>query len=402
MELSIKFPVMARALGKGFRGERRLFVSHEHRQDVPEVTLRETSIAVPTTVLKDARGQIGAVRELRLHDDRLYRYLGSAADLTRVRSSLLDVSFSYSPHGAADYVHTSNPDFNRLANLNPLSRPVFSVFMDRLDAINATASSRNKTWPEVRAFNGMGENSATSLSVIEKELLWVSQEDLEESFSMHQRQAERLLLIDGGLWYETKPPCIAVDTQWTAHTHTESSVEVSYRYMQDVMDQTPTRMYFPLEAVDRALDVAEQMKKRFRMKGVISNLPRIETSDHDSFKFDMSEDLVTRTAQALSMSLLKYAVQRPDKMVDVDAGWLAGVSEMFHAHNPILGKEVDFPSILPSLIETYLRLSPYKFGGISRMQNVQLRKVLPQVLETLDDMPISVHGLAATPAFSVG
>lgn len=66
------------------------------------------------------------------------------------------------------------------------------------------------------------------------------------------------------------------------------------------------------------------------------------------------------------------------------------------------GIEVDFPSILPSLVETYLTLSPYKFGGIAHIQNAQVRKVLPQVLEMLDDMPISVHGLAATPALSAG
>ena len=34
------------------------------------------------------------------------------------------------------------------------------------------------------------------------------------------------------------------------------------------------------------------------------------------------------------------------------------------------------------------------------MQNAQVRKVMPQVLEMLDDMPISVHGLAVTPAYS--
>ncbi len=407
MDLNIRFPVMARALSKGFRGERRLLVAHEHRQDVPEVSQRETSIAVPSMVLTSAWGQLGAVRELRLHGDRLYRFLGNAADLTKgrnryVETDLLNVAFSYSPHHAADYVHTSNPAFDKLRNPNPLSRPVFSVFADRLDAMDATASSRNKTWPKAPALNVTGENENTSFSSVEREMLWVSPDDLSESFSMHRRQAERLLMIDGGLWYETKPPCIAVDTDWAEYSNAKSLVEVSYGYLPDTMDQTPCRMHFPIDAADRALEVAEAMRKRFRMKGVANKLPKFETCDHDAFRFDTSEDLVNRTAQALSMSLLKYAVQRPEKVADVDAGWFAGVSDMFHTHNPVLGIDVDFPSILPSLVETYLRLSPYKFGGIAHMRNAQVRKVLPQVLEMLDDMPISVHGLAATPALSVG
>lgn len=83
-------------------------------------------------------------------------------------------------------------------------------------------------------------------------------------------------------------------------------------------------------------------------------------------------------------------------MTDVDAGWLAGVGELIQTHNPVLGREVDYARALPSLVETFLRLSPGKFGGIAQVQNAQIRKTLPQVVEMLDDLPISVQGFGLT------
>ncbi|MBY3155357.1 hypothetical protein HFO56_23825 [Rhizobium laguerreae] len=114
--------------------------------------------------------------------------------------------------------------------------------------------------------------------------------------------------------------------------------------------------------------------------------------------FDTSEDIVRRTAQALAVNLLRFSVLRPDRVTDVDAEWLSRIGELVQTHNPVLGREVDYASALPSLVETFLRLSPRKFGGIARVQNAQLRKTLPRVVEMLDDLPISVQSFGPTGA----
>ena len=408
MRLDIRFPVMARMTRKGLRGERRMVVAHVHRQDVPDVSRGETELAVPPVIVTPARNRVGVARELRLHEGRLYRYIGVRGIVQygsngSVKTDLLSRAFGR--EGIAEYVHTSNPDGAGYVNDSPVSNPVLSVFRHRIEAMGMMdTSSRNRLWPRFISwsdgYNGIEENEKYLLSEVSPSCLTIDGDDLAESFEMHRAQADRLLMIDGELWYETKPPCIEVETFWQSYRPGESDVRVRYRYMPDTMDQNPTALYFTLENADLAMETAEKLRKRFRMKSVVTDLPRFHSCEDPSFDFDTTEDLVNRTGQALSMSLLKYAAQRPEKMEGLQAGWLAGISEMFHRDNPVVGRAVDYAQYLPSLVENFLTLSPYKFGGLNRMQNAQIRKTLPLVLEMMDDMPISFHGLGEKVSFA--
>ncbi|MCV9964461.1 hypothetical protein OIU34_21460 [Pararhizobium sp. BT-229] len=401
MRFGIRFPVMARVTRKDAKGEYRMLVSHVHVEDVPEVSTGETEVAVPPVEQVGPRGEKRALNELRLHDDRLYRYLGKSGD--RDASSrmpdMFGKAFSRAGSKATDFVASSNPGYDAFANAFPLSRPVHHLFEDRLAALSMDGSdSRNRTWPKTSYWIGNDKNETTLLEQALDHILSVNADDLEESFAMHRAQAGRLLVIDGGVWYETRPPCIEVDTRWAEYKASQSTVFLRYRYMPETMEQQPTSIFFPISAAEQAGDLAHRLCKRFRMEGVSPLRHGFETSDHPSFDFDSNEDIVTRTGQALASNVLKHAVQRPDKVKHVDAGWIARISDMLHWHNHLIGRDVDYAAELPGLVDQFLSLAPVKSRGMDTLNMQQLKKTLPLVVEMMDDLPISLHGLASTPS----
>lgn len=401
MRFDIKFPVMARVTRKDAKGEHRMLVSHVHVEDVAEVSLGETEVAVPPIEQIGPGGEKRILGELRLHDDRLYRYLGKPGnqDASSRMPDMFGKAFSRAGSKATDFVASSNPGYDAFANVFPLSRPVHHLYEDRLAALSMDGSdSRNRTWPKTSYWIGNDKNETALLAEALGHTQSVNAEDLEESFAMHREQAGRLLVIDGGVWFETRPPCIEVDTRWAEYKASQSTVFLRYRYMPETMEQLPTSIFFPVSAAKQAEDLARNLCRRFRMEGVVPLKHGFETCDHPTFDFDSNEDIVMRTGQALASNILKHAVQRPDKVKHLDAGWLARIADMFHWHNHIIGRDVDYAPDLPELVDQFLSLAPVKSRGMDVLNMHQLKKTLPLVLEMMDDLPISLHGLASTPS----
>ena len=406
MRLDIKFPIMARAVRKGTRQDCRMLVSHSHAADVREVFSRETEVPVRTVVQDNARGIPYAMRELRLHEGRLYRYLGINTVLGIVTrgGELLGEAFGDWGVRSNDFIASTEGDFDGKSDRSPLSKPIKTILEDRLEAMAMDGfDARNRTWPRL---NGAGSavNDATSLESALEQVHSVNGDDLEEAFAMHRAQADKLLLIDNELWYETGPPCYAVETQWKANAAL-SNVVIRYRLMPDAADHAISTIYYPVARLDQAQEVAEAMRKRWRMGGVSPWLgdfgkhhTKFAYGDHPAFSFDPSEDFVNRTCHAIAMNILKAATQRPDKFGSVDADWLAELAEAFAVENPLTGRNIDYAERLPALAETFLQVSPYKSTGLAALSYKQVRKSIEMAVEHLDNLPISVHGLAAGPA----
>jgi hypothetical protein len=287
----------------------------------------------------------------------------------------------------------------------PLTKPIRTVIEDRLDALAMTGlDARNRTWPKLYAFPAR-ENEELTLDRAMEQVQEVNRDDLEEAFAMNRAQADRLLLIDSELWYETTPPCISVETRWWGGKAATSSVVVRYRHLPESMDHAITNTYFPLAAFHEAQAAAETARRRFRMSGVSAltnhfekdNLPAFNHGDHPAFHFDQSEDFVRRTGHALAMTILRYAVQRPDKFADIDVEWVSELARAFSTFNPLLGRDIDYAAWLPSLAQTFLAVSPYKSAALASLSYKQIRKAVEFAVEQLDNMPISIHGLAAAP-----
>ncbi|MBY3432599.1 hypothetical protein HFN89_00230 [Rhizobium laguerreae] len=409
MQLSIKFPVMARALVKGARLESRMLVSHVHKVEVPSVSARETEVPIRTVVSQNELGLFHGMRELRMHDGRLYRYLDIHTQFGRVTkgAAMLDEAFGDFWMRRADYIASTDGRFDVMSDVNPLSKPIRMVIEDRLDAMAMNLSDgRNRTWPKLVGGAPAVENENLTLDAAMDDVQEVNRDDLEEAFAMHRAQADRLLLIDGELWYETTPPCIAVETLWRGGVAKNASVHARYRHLPEAMDHAITTVYYPLSAFAEAKDAAREMRARFRMAGVKmlteafekDNLPAFEHGDHPAFQFDQSEDFVQRTGHALAVNILRTSIQRPEKFGDVDSGWLSKLAAAFATFNPLLGRDIDYASRLPALAETFLAVSPYKSSALAMLSYRQLRKGIEYAVEQLDNMPISVHGLAAAPA----
>lgn len=408
MQLSIKFPVMARALLKGARSEFRMLVSHVHKVDVPSVSARETEVPIRTVVSQNELGLFHGMRELRMHDGKLYRYFGIPEQSGKVpEAGFLNEAFGDFWMKRADYIASTQGRFDAMSDVNPLSKPIRMIIEDRLDAMMMSGSDhRNKTWPKLVGGGMARENEELTLDVAMDRVQEVNRDDLEEAFSMHRAQADRLLQIDGELWYETTPPCIAVETWWKSGVAKHATVHVRYRHLPEAMDHAITTTYFPLAAFAEAKDAAMVLNARFRMAGVRTltdgfereNLPTFAYADHEAFQFDQSEDLVRRTAHALAVNILRTAIQRPDKFADVDSEWLSELNGAFATFNPLLGREIDYASRLPALAEAFLSVSPYKSSSMAMLSYRQLRKAIQYAVEQLDNMPISVHGLAAAQA----
>jgi hypothetical protein len=406
MQLDIKFPVMARALIKGARSESRLLVKHVHKVDVPAVSAGETEVPIRTVLTGGTVASPVGMRELRLYEGKLYRYLGVNAQQGKLGRGREMFSEAFGDFGmrSADFYASTVGNSNKSDHF-PLTKPIRTVIEDRLDALAMMGSdTRNRTWPKLYAFPAR-ENEELTLDRAMDQVQEVDRDDLEEAFAMNRTQADRLLLIDNELWYETTPPCISVETRWWGGKAATSSVVVRYRHLPESMDHAITNTYFPLAAFHEAQAAAEAATARFRMSGVSAltthfekdNLPSFGHGDHPAFQFDQSEDLVRRTGHALAMTILRNAVQRPDKFADIDGQWLSELASAFATFNPLLGRDIDYAARLPSLAQTFLAVSPHKSAALGTLSYKQIRKAVEFAVEQLDNMPISVHGLAAAP-----
>lgn len=391
MQFDIRFPVMARVTQKGAEDEFRMLVSHTHRADIPEVSKSETEAALPS-VIQTTGNLTRVLPELRFHEGRLYRFLGNRSQ----SSLLLGRAFSEFASGDFDFVYSTNPRFKQNMDQSPVSRPIHQLYMDRLVALSMDGSdSRNKTWPKASPYMGYKASGRTSLKKAMDQVSSVNAADLNEAFEMHRAQADRLLVIDDSMWYETRPPCIEVDAMHMFNT-TESTVFMRYRYMPETMEQRPTSIYFPLLEVERAQATAEKLRKRFRMADLKPIPHKYESLDHPAFDFDSAEDIVHRTGQALLTNVLKHVIQSPDWASSIDAGWIAAITYVYHTDNHLIGKKAVYSAHLPAIVECFLSKSWKKFaGGLAAMNLPQLRKVLPVVVEMMDDMPISIPELAS-------
>ncbi|MDW9481942.1 hypothetical protein GOB57_25155 [Sinorhizobium meliloti] len=411
MHLNIKFPVMARAVRKGARQECRMLVSHNHVADIPEVSVRETEVPIRAVAQDNERGITRTLRELRLYEGRLYRYLG--VDVLHGTISkgggLLAEAFGDFGYRRNDYIASTDGAFDGKCDVSPLSKPIKIILEDRLEAMAMDGGdARNRTWPRV-TMGDTRENELLTLDGALEQVHSLNGDDLEEAFAMHRIQAGKLLLIDNELWYETGPPCIAVETAWTHGYASRSDVVMRYRYMPDAMDHAITTVYYPVTALDQAREAAGVMRGRFRMGGVSPWLGDFERhhakfayEGHPAFAFDPSEDLVNRTGHALATNLLKVATQRPDKFAGVDSEWPSELACAFASFNPLTGRDIDYAERLPALAKTFLELSPYKSTGLAMLSYKQVRAAIELAVEHLDNMPISVHGLAGAPALSPG
>ena len=71
------------------------------------------------------------------------------------------------------------------------------------------------------------------------------------------------------------------------------------------------------------------------------------------------------------------------------------VLDRYHADNHVLGKRADYLTDFQAIVDCFLSMYWNKFtGGFAEMRLPQLRKVLPVVIEMMDDLPISIPGLA--------
>jgi hypothetical protein len=402
MEMNIDFPIMARVAKPKLDGEFRMLVAHTHRVDVPEVRAIDTEVALPPLTQFGSEGDSRVLPELRLYDGRLFRFMGTtrrSSDGDVRLPDLFGKAFGKTGYGNTDFVHSSNMDFVSIAdriwtdhgNTSPISRPIHQLYQDRLCSMSMDgADKRNKTWPRVTPYAGYAASEALYWKDTLDRTRVTVQEDVEEALAMHQAQADRLLLVDDGIWYETRPPCIEVDTTWPHATGNRQSVMMRYRYMPETMEQAPTVLYFPIHQADRAREAAERFRERLGMESVTDIAYPYEVSDHPAFDIDTVGDLIHRTGQALSTNLLKHIIQRPDRSEHIDAGWVAEVTDLYNGDNHILGRRADYSDHLPKIVDHFLGVYWNKFtAGLARMGAPQMRQSLPMVVEMIDDFPIS-------------
>lgn len=390
---------MARVTKKGSDEEYRMLVSHFHRVDVPQVSKSETETAVPP-VVKGVGSDTAVLPELRFHDGRLYRCLGRLNQFDPRPQQFTDLfgdAFPDAAPGEVDFTYSLNTRFYKRMSGAPLSRPLHHLYQERLCALSMDGSDRrNRTWPKASPYRGYAESRKTTLKAAIDQVSSINEADLDEAFAMHRAQADKLLMIDDGIWYETSPPCIEVDTYWNKYKATESALIVRYRYMPETLGQRPTSIFFPLSESDRAMETAERLRDRYKMAELKPIPHKFEAIEHPAFDFDSTEDLVHRTGQALLTNVLKHIIQRPDRATGIDAGWIAAITYQYHFDdNHILGKKADYSADLSAIVDCFLSMSWNKFtGGLAEMQLPQLRKVLPVVVEMMDDMPISGPALS--------
>jgi hypothetical protein len=126
---------------------------------------------------------------------------------------------------------------------------------------------------------------------------------------------------------------------------------------------------------------------------VSGEVGEFDGADHPAFQFDGDAEFVNRIGFGLAMSLVKQQTVNPRKAMDAgEDGFGDRVKDMVMRHNPVLGEEQDFGSVLVDMARVWNTCEPrpYRYGEVMRPQNKQYALLLQEALSKLENRPISV------------
>jgi hypothetical protein len=170
----------------------------------------------------------------------------------------------------------------------------------------------------------------------------IDREGLEQGLTRIERQAERLLLVDGQLWMETTPPCILVSIG-----NKPKTVSKTLAFVPEAPLPLIDIVSFPLDRADEADEFAPGLAHGQDSTGawsVSDHTVPYEADDSDHFWFDQGH-LETRNL-ALNLTLATHPTVRlhvsARRMPDYNVSLLGGPEHATHNAAMEIVRDADF------------------------------------------------------------
>lgn len=385
MKFDIHFPMILHGRPKRARAEQPMLLSYRYETDVPEVSYREVNVVASVSLALDGPAQTNRhCPELRPgkttyvyveHGARLYRRVASAGEM-RFHNFL-----------ARPFTDT---EFH-----NPAGFPVLAHVANQMGLRTGTTGVQSvgvrDAWPRTN-------DDLVDFHEYEPRIASFSTEDMETAQAMFARRSEGLLLVDGGFWVETAPPCFAVRHQ---QYRADASVRRYSRHMQQESARDPFAIHFPLSKSREADDYALWLRSTLGVSGMECSDATFVQEAGGLTEFDNAREAADRMARRIARYCQRdlggepelRARQTPSLVAALDAIWEAMLSE-----NAVLGIEHDLSGHLRDMYQlwqdTGARLPHMVFGAKSR-RVVEL--LVERALEDVDNRPIDIVELGLAP-----
>jgi hypothetical protein len=400
MRKTVPFPFLIRGRPKSCKGDRNIFVTHDHTFEVPEISAGETVVAMSvghdrrrfaneSTKALPRRLFAGRDRlELREYDGRLFRPHAFREE----DPDLIDSAFPLRSFQA------------------PISRPLKDHYEWLLDFTSAESSASAKTWP-ARFQPSFGyertqdERLSTQFESLLDSLADFSQDDHDRNMAMIEKRAGGVISVDGELWVETPPLAIAVSARENV-ANMVNVVEIATAYVPENFDYTMTRRYFPLDRKDAAEAYAcEWLDRLGRDSTEFTDLhaANVPETANDSWAsgadIDWNGEPAFRAAMGLTQACSRFLAQN-ESWAEKTPAWLlksaaAARSEMFK-YNPVLGEKGDVAAFLPEIADLWKSFKRPLYTSAFALGRKNVDAYLDQCIGELQQRPININ------AFSFG
>jgi hypothetical protein len=370
MQLTLNLPVLLSARPPGSKTVRDIHLTSRREFEIREYSRSE---CVEAYIEKRHSGHPDAISgtfNLLSVDGRLFRELGPV-------DSALEHYFS-NPFSSALRDHYGSLGINVL-------------FEGRLRLQQQLGLRGRKTWPPVEHLDSRNN---TFLEDVIGSLGDIAVAEYGEAVLTTGRVASGLAVIEGKLWCETPPPCLAVGiAEWYPGRHHV------YR-LADFAWETPAFHYgatcrrFQIDDLERS---EAYMRELFKMRGdpkTSTDNPSLPEVVRHGPVIDLNEDYEhpRRISRDLAHACVTAAFKKPDladTLTDDQHQLLERCKERLLGENPLLGERFDVVDGALGLLEIWRHLGRPKAGEVLQLVPA---KLLDQYLEnTLEDaVPVNL------------
>jgi hypothetical protein len=382
MHIDASFPMMVRCMPAGSRKSKMLKGVHIEGHDVPDISIRDTEIAVRRTnayLHLEGAARVDDETVLRAHSDRLYRRIARRKHLR----SVLETTFRFPERVGGQGFSVTDGD----GELNTVSLPVLRELHKR---------QRTRAGGAILETEADGDPVTTRASLDAARDVDIG--DMVLNDRLRRRQLERLIAIDGDLWYECTPAyCVE-----TIYGMNGPLVVTSVSFLPDFVDEWLTRKYFPLDRLGEAMEFSSVLSEAVEAEGHnrITRVPTLESAGVSAFTFDHEGLHRWRTAAELARSCRH-------SMTMYEKGRRATLGEYTEAEGRAVGEAADagFENIdiidghgdldhtLEDLFSAYSKFSSFFDSGYMHARKRGGEKLFRHTLDQRDIRPISIHGL---------
>lgn len=417
MKLLLKTPIHFRGTPKRAVHQRDFLVARVHECDVPEITEAETRLVIETRQVFAGDGMLShRVFRMIAHGEKLYRRLDSVRDA--VMLGLFERGFTASGSAlefGSCISSLPSKDGSEEIDGSPLSFPIQTHIEQRLFATHGDRSTAEFCWPrcgrtlDERAVSRIESRDAFALADTERHLADVDEGSMAAGLAMCDRQASRLLIVDGDIWYETAKPCLTVGERTvylrsagTASAWSGGRLTLSVDIMPETYCPDLAQRRFPLEASDEAMAYMERLQSEAPGMPSPRDL-RVETAvyDREAVAFDATEELVFRVGSALTTGILAaraYPGKRARALSYADTAVLAEAERELLASNLVMGDRGDFTALVQPLLALWLSSGMPVLGRFDATFESDVNLAVEMAVREMDERPIDTYGIGPSAA----